>query len=155
MTQTVCLCPSSIMMLVPAAKSSPCNLYTSAQGDLLVVTNACPTTTAPKMMPREEQTHVRNPTSQPHIPEITGAATVQPELVRRQTAKSGSYILTIAATLQCSNNPAVVKTTAVVPTSGASPKQASDCVNGAIAANEAAYTQYDVSVISSYNKRHG
>ena len=147
-----------------SATGDPCRVYTSAQGDLILVTNACPTTTAGanKMVKRKENVvqdvienfHPRSPNIvnipaiQPRIPEVTGAAAVIPQKFRRQaTVGSGSYALTIQASVPCSNNPAVIKTPTPTPTptSGASPQQASLCVDGDISANGAAYSQYAVS----------
>ena len=151
--QPVCACPSSVLLDVPSGGSdtaSPCAGFTSAQGDLEVVTNACPTATSNSKIKRKDEKQY--PAVQPWIPEIT--KTARPMLKRgakfRRASVDGSYSLTISGAVPCESDSSVYENPSTAsPTSGANPTQASLCVNSGVNANEAAYSQYNVNFFIS------
>ena len=168
-TTTICACPSNIMMDELSGGDSPCGSYTSAQGDLEVVTNYC-TTSAPAKVKRHEPTPVAD-TPDPGHPMITHAP--KPQLVgakfrhqkpaadlkpRAAAGKispreivgnllsprldAGQVNIIITGTYPCLGPP---KASASGSQNQPNPTIASLCSNNEISANTGAWSTYQVS----------
>ena len=168
-TTSVCACPSSILMDELSGGNSPCGAYTSAQGDLLVVTNYCTTSPPPKMK-RHEPTPVPE-TPDPAHPMITHAPkaslvgakfrqqNLAADLKPRAAAEgispreikgnilsprldAGQVNIIIKGTYPCLGAP---KASASGPNNQPNPTIASLCSNNEISAGAGAWTTYEVS----------
>ena len=142
-TTTVCACPSDIIMEPLSGPGGPCSPYSSAQGDLVVATNACPSPaskekrTAVPLIPAHPEV-----TTAPHAPPFIGAK-YRPRaqdikgLLERRNDSSQMNIIFKGAT-PCAGPP--VSSSSV----STNPAIASSCSNNEITPGTGAFSTYEV-----------
>ena len=150
-TQTVCACPSDILLLTLSGGDSPCGSYVGSQGSLLVITNECPKpeSTADAKVKRDDAL-IRE-----RHPEITAAPAMAPvgakfrprpraaivNLKPRQEAPEGEVNLLIKGILPCLG-PA--EPSATGDAASGDPRIASLCSENKITPDIEAWKTYEV-----------
>lgn len=127
-TTTVCACPSNILLDTLSGGDTPCGDYTSAQGDLEVVTNYC-TSSIPAKVRRSEAT-ITPP------PKLHGAK-FRPRPRALEQRADGDPSINIDAAWPCLGPPS--------STASGNADIASLCSNNQITPGSAAWTTYEAS----------